>query len=130
MCSPDSTIPKITGVDGNTVFITCDGCGKPDSYLLASGYKIVKTAVLVEVGTQTGPDFPESRQESSTTLGSKVGCLDNEMAVDHVKLETLDTFYYDSASVPTPVGGPSYNGNFLASSPFSQFDFDYFSFKS
>eukprot|EP00116_Pleurobrachia_bachei_P003163 sb/3463425/ len=70
------TIPP--GLEENDILFKCDGCGKPGSYLLKSGYKLVKTAILVEVGTQTGS---------------------NEITVDPVKMEITDPFYYDS--VPT-----------------------------
>ena len=68
---PVSKVQTIPGVEENDILFKCDGCGKPGSYLLQSGYRLVKTAMLVEVGTQTGSD---------------------EMA-------TTDPFYYDS--VPT-----------------------------
>eukprot|EP00116_Pleurobrachia_bachei_P014147 sb/3474409/ len=71
-------IQTIPGVDENNILFKCDGCGKPGSYLLKSGYKLVKTALLLEFGTQTGYD---------------------EITVDPVKMEITDPFYYDS--VPT-----------------------------
>ena len=70
--------------------ITCHDCGKPGSYFLNSGYKIVKAAVMVEVGTQTGSNFPDFQEESRS--------LDHDqMVLDPVKLETIDPFYYESA---------------------------------
>ena len=46
----------IPGVDERNILLKCDGCGISGSCLLGSGYKIVKTVVLAEVGTQTGFD--------------------------------------------------------------------------
>ena len=75
---PVIKIQTIPGVEERDILFKCDGCGKPGSYLLESGYKLVKTAILVEVGTQTGCD---------------------EITVDPVKMEITDPFFYDS--VPT-----------------------------
>ena len=66
------TLPRI---EENDILFKCDGCGKPGSYILQSGYRLVKTAMLVEVGTQTGSD---------------------EITINPVKMETTDSFYYDS----------------------------------
>ena len=59
----------------NDTLFKCDGCGKSGNYLLDLGYRLVKTAMLVEVGTQTGLD---------------------EIAIDPVKVEITDPFYYDT----------------------------------
>ena len=54
--SPVFKIRTIPGIEENDILFKCDECGKPGSYLLESGYKLVKTAALVEVVTQTGSD--------------------------------------------------------------------------
>ena len=104
-----SNIITASGAEDNIILFTCDGCGKSGRGRLDSGYRLVKTAMLAEVGAQTGvPEIQE--RESSTTLGSKVGCLDDEMAVDSVKFESLGPFYYDSVpgvSAVPPMGDVS-----------------------
>ena len=75
---PVSKVQKLPRVKENDILFKCDGCGKPGSYLLQSGYRLVKTAMMMEVGTQTGSD---------------------EITIDPVKMEVTDPFYYDS--VPT-----------------------------
>ena len=75
---PVLKVQTIPGIEENDILFKCDGCGKPGSYLLQSGYRLVKTAMLVEVGTQTGSD---------------------EIVMEPVKMEVTDPFYYDS--VPT-----------------------------
>ena len=105
-----SNIVTASGAEDNIILFNCDGCGKSCSGRLDSGYRLVKTAMLVEVGTQTG--VHEIRGESSTTLRSEVGCLDDEMAVESLKIESLDPFYYDSvATIPTdpPMGDVSFD---------------------
>eukprot|EP00116_Pleurobrachia_bachei_P001242 sb/3461504/ len=98
-----------SGADDNLILFTCDGCGISGSGRLDPGYRLVKTAMMVEVGTQTG--VPEIRGGSPTTLGSEVGCLEDEIAVDSVKIESLDPFYYDSVadiSAAPPMGDVSF----------------------
>ena len=107
---PVSNIITASGAEDNLILFTCDGCGKSGSGRMDSGYRLVKTAMLVEVGTQTG--VHEIRGESSTTLGSEVECSDDEMAVDSVKIESLDPFDYDSVaaiSTDPPMGDVSFD---------------------
>ena len=69
------------------------------SCLLGSGYKLVKTTVSVEVGTQTGCD---------------------EITVDPLKMEVTDPFYYDSVpstSINSSLVGElrrNYHSNFFS----------------
>ena len=90
---PVVKIQTIPGVEERNILYKCDGCGKPGSYLLDSVYRIVKTAILVEVGTQTGCD---------------------EITVDPVKMEITDPFYYDSVattSAASSLFGELWEGN-------------------
>eukprot|EP00116_Pleurobrachia_bachei_P001897 sb/3462159/ len=51
----------------NNILFTCSGCGRSGSHNLGSGYRLVKTAMLVEVGTQTGDEssVPEPQLNDS-----------------------------------------------------------------
>ena len=87
---PVLKVQTLPGIEENDIMFKCDGCGKPGSYLLQSGYRLVKTAMLVEVGTQTGSD---------------------EITIDPVKMEVTDPFYYDSVpstSAAVPLFGEFY----------------------
>ena len=83
--SPVFKMQTIPGVEERNLSFKCDGCGISGSCLLESGYKLVKTAVLVEVGTQTGCD---------------------EITVDPVKMKITAPLYYDSV--------PSTSADYLA----------------
>ena len=79
-CTGSKSLVK-AGRPDNTIFYTCGGCGESGTHYLGLEYRLVKTATVMEVGTQTGND---------------------EMSVGPVKMEITDPFYYDS--VPATSG--------------------------
>ena len=56
----DSKSSNITISSDNILTFTCDGCGESGIHHLGLEYRLVKTAMLVEVGTQTGDDSHSS----------------------------------------------------------------------
>ena len=67
----DSKSLKTTGLVDKTIFYTCGGCGESGIHHLGSEYRLVNTAMLVEVGTQTGhePSVTEIPVEASESNG-------------------------------------------------------------
>eukprot|EP00116_Pleurobrachia_bachei_P014564 sb/3474826/ len=56
-----------SSVTSNNILFKCSGCGTSGTHNLGLGYRLVKTAPLVEVGTQTGDEssVPEIQLEDS-----------------------------------------------------------------
>ena len=50
----DSKSSNISISSDNILTFTCDGCGESGIHHLGLEYRLVKTAMFVEVGTQTG----------------------------------------------------------------------------
>ena len=67
---PEITTPCLTdsksSVSSNSILYTCSGCGKSGYELLPLGYRLVKTTVLAEVGTQTGDESSVSVESSES----------------------------------------------------------------
>eukprot|EP00116_Pleurobrachia_bachei_P011569 sb/3471831/ len=122
-------IPKfltISVVEGrNNILFNCDGCGKSGSGLLDSGYRIIKTAMLVEVGIQTGSRDTEIEVETPKIIELENRCLDHEMEMDPVKMESVDPFYYDSVpDIVPPADTDSFdNGKFMCAISRSSYGF-------
>ena len=71
---PEITTPCLTdsksSVSSNSILYTCSGCGKSGYELLPLGYRLVKTTVLAEVGTQTGDESSVSVEFSGSNVQS------------------------------------------------------------
>ena len=69
----DSKSSNITISSDNILTFKCDGCGQSGVHHFGSEYRLVKTAMLVQVGTQTGDD---SNSPEIPVEASKVPSLD------------------------------------------------------
>ena len=74
----DSRSSENTGISDNTIYYTCGGCGVSGVHHLGLEYRLVRTATLVEVGSQTG-DASEIQVKASGMIASEVGVLDDAM---------------------------------------------------
>eukprot|EP00116_Pleurobrachia_bachei_P012622 sb/3472884/ len=74
----DSKSSEITGIADNTIYYTCGGCGASCFHHLGLEYRLVRTATLVEIGSQTG-DVTEIQVKHSEIIGSEVGIVDDAM---------------------------------------------------
>ena len=72
----DSKSSNLTISSDNILTFTCDGCGQAGVRHLGSEYRLVKTAMLVEVGTQTGNESSSSEiPVEMSNFRSKQSCL-------------------------------------------------------
>ena len=69
----DPEIPEGVGVAQDSISFKCKGCGKSDNHPIESGYRLVKTALLVEVGTQTGDEAETQLEDSDALVDPEVG---------------------------------------------------------
>ena len=93
-----------SSITANNILFKCSGCGKSVNHHLGLGYRLVKTALLAEVGTQTGDESsdPEIQLEDSGMLGN-IGFLEREIVV------------YSATSATSSIILSSDNGKFLPS---------------
>ena len=59
-----------SSITSNNILITCSGCGRPGTHHFGLGYRLVKTALLVEVGTQTGDENSVSETQLEDSIPS------------------------------------------------------------
>ena len=87
----ESKTAKITISTDNILTFTCGGCGLSGIHNLGSEYRLVKTAMLVEVSTQTGDEstVTESPIEES---GPNIPSLDQSSA-EVVSFRLLSILY-------------------------------------
>ena len=101
----DTEIPKIADVAEDIISFKCKGCGKSGNHPLSleSGYRLVKTAMLVEVGTQTGDGsmLPEIEIED-TGLVESLRLMDPNN-VEKKAIVNNDSLPATSASSPISV---------------------------
>ena len=108
------TLPKETMVDSkHVVSHLCDNCGKSGFNRL--GYRVVKSATLVDVGIQTGEEV--EMQPSTSNLVKEVQLLDQEMGSDRIK-SNRDSLPDSSAAAPTLVSSDDGKGSLLMFWPF------------
>ena len=100
----DSKTSGITGIADNTIYYTCGGCGESSFHHLGLEYRIVRTATLVEVGSQTGDDS----EIQDKMIGSGVGVLDD--AVERNKQN--EPVSVPISSTASPIVVSSDNGKF------------------
>eukprot|EP00116_Pleurobrachia_bachei_P004515 sb/3464777/ len=68
-------------ITSNYILFTCSGCGTSGTHNLGLEYRLVKTALLVEFGTQTGDEFSASKiqlEDSGKIVDN--GLLDRDRA--------------------------------------------------
>eukprot|EP00116_Pleurobrachia_bachei_P006408 sb/3466670/ len=124
-CTISNKIPK-TSLDQCSVVLTCEGCGISGNHCVGPGYRLVKTAMFVENGTQTdycgGGSLIDIKTESidpfyydSVPPGSEVGVLDHEMAP--VKMEYVDASNKDPVHTSYTVTPPFVHTSSTATPP-------------
>eukprot|EP00116_Pleurobrachia_bachei_P015020 sb/3475282/ len=57
----------------NNILFTCLGCGESGYHNFGLGYRLVKTALLVEVGTQTGDEAETQLEDGDAIVDPEVG---------------------------------------------------------
>eukprot|EP00116_Pleurobrachia_bachei_P001282 sb/3461544/ len=102
----DSKSSEITGIADSTIYYTCGGCGESGFHHLGLEYRLVRTATLVEVGSQTG-DTPEIQGKDSGMIGSEVGILDYARNNQHNPISVPTS----SAASPILASSASKNGD-------------------
>eukprot|EP00116_Pleurobrachia_bachei_P005270 sb/3465532/ len=79
-------------ITSNNILFTCSDCGRSGTHHFGLEYRLVKTALLVEVGTQTGDESsgPEIQLEDSENLGDN-GLLDRDCAKNRDTIPATST---------------------------------------
>eukprot|EP00116_Pleurobrachia_bachei_P019491 sb/3479753/ len=102
----DPEIPEVVCVSQDSISFKCKVCGKSGNHPLESGYRLVKTATLVEVGTQTGDESSSSEIPMETSNARSLDDQNNPVSVP--------TSFATSLSVLS-----SDNGKFAMQTPFT-----------
>eukprot|EP00116_Pleurobrachia_bachei_P000803 sb/3461065/ len=96
-----------SSITSNNILFTCSGCGTSGTHHLGLEYRLIKTAMLVEAGTQTGDESidPEIQLEDSEMIRDD-GLLDHDAIADSVITESDGTTKLNSIPASTTTASP------------------------